>query len=731
MSEYKADEFMAELRSLHEQSIERGIYKDPEQKDSQNLSKNKNKILFDVDEFMQNADDIEWQNCCRFTNEEMNKITQLIEHNLPQHRGPKKQCSVKTILFIGLVYYSSNQQLHWIAKHTKLKVTTIMSYIETVRDEYFPILYNAEIGSGGIIPHKQNFINFPDAVGALDTTIIKHYRPSDDHDEKLTYSPKHHLAGLKIQALVNPDGLAIHIYIEPNGAKHDKLIAEESDLSDILNIKKGQQTIYSSFLCDKGYIGLEKTKLKGAIIMQKDGDPQQNQFIAQDRIIVERYFGRLKTTWRILDWGFRGDIKHLINVVKGLCALTNRLIKKSPLSTNDELKKRTQDETSNEIGPRKDIVVTMSPNQSTSTSTPSGQSTSTSTPSHQSTSCQSTSTSTPSGKSTSRQSTSRQSASTSTPSGQSTSTPTGQSTSTPSLSHQSTSTPSHQSTSPVLENIIKEARYVRNLKTIKKPINTKYNGVILPGISNQGYTCHLNVLIQLLYSINEIRLELQIFNKDDDPQPATALNDIFNEMDVIRMKQLKQTINTKQLTNALNNDKYWLKSQNFCESFEKMVDLLRLNIISKGGIDIYNLFGIKTVNREKYWITINSPHQDFTELLKLHLEKNDLYILPKILIVYVNANKTRKVPIPNTIDLSAISVNGNQKFKVSFIIAYRNSHYIIFKNFNGKWVKINDTSVSLSNEKEVSMLSGIDNNWYVDTLVLTEINYQIIGSEVL
>ena len=109
-------------------------------------------------------------------------------------------------------------------------------------------------------------------------------------------------------------------------------------------------------------------------------------------------------------------------------------------------------------------------------------------------------------------------------------------------------------------------------------------------------------------------------------------------------------------------------------------------------MDIYNLFGIRTVNREKYWITINSPYKDFTETLKDHLIEGDRCILPKILIVYVIAERTKNVPIPNTIDLSAIS---------------------------------------LSNEKEIACLSRIDNKWYADTIIFTELSYERIGEEIL
>ena len=208
MSGYKPSDFIEKLRRLQQERIDEGVLKDECFDENTTIKK----PLFDCDIFMGDASDDEWRACCRFTNDQLTSISKIIEMRLTPNRGPNRQCSVKSILFVALVYFSSNQQLYWVGRDLGLKKSTLMSYITTARDIYFPILYEAEIGDGRVIPCTNKFQHYPMAVGALDTTLIEHYQPKGIDAKSHKFSTKHQRAGFKLQALVNPDGIAFMLF---------------------------------------------------------------------------------------------------------------------------------------------------------------------------------------------------------------------------------------------------------------------------------------------------------------------------------------------------------------------------------------------------------------------------------------------------------------------------------------------------------------------------------------
>ena len=666
MEEYKTNELVNYLQQQQEQRIKDGI---PKEEVDSKISKQKI-LLFDVDEYMKGQSDASWKTCCRFTNDQLTQIARIIESRLPKSRGPSKQVTVKSMLFLTLCYYSSNQQLHWVAKQFKLNLSTLMGYVEVVRDIYFPILYEIEIGEGKLIPSVKKFTNFPDCVGALDSTLIRHYQPSDPYGRRRCFSEKHKGAGVKLQALVNPDGLAVNIYIEKFAAKHDCLVAVESNLRNILTEFRGQQIINKSILCDKGYVGLEK-HIPGAIIMERDvkgseidkeetGDKDRSSFIAADRIIVERFFGRLKMSWACLHSGYRGDTAHVQNIIKGLVALTNRLIKFSPLTKADNLQEQNHVQDITQTG-----VDNCGEDKNEQTIIELGD----------------------------------------------------------------TSDSKNENDDSLKEMQMKSIpRYPRNPKTVRKSFPKANDDVDLPCIANQGATCHLNTLIQLLYSLSDVRQMLSCFTSDTDEQPALSLNDIFQAMEDIRTKHLKQIIDTKQLTDALGNRDYWLSEENFCESFEKLVTNLRANILNKSGKDIFSIFAIRTTQSERPILTFNALTGDFLDLLTKRLQKGEKYIFPKVIVINVEASELHKINMHRTLNLEAIAGEENKVFDLNLIIGYKNRHYVIYKRFDNQWYKLNDRWATQVEEEEIQSLAGSNQDHFnADSLIYTVSSEPIIG----
>ena len=65
-----------------------------------------------------------------------------------------------------------------LASITSLKIPTLQRIIHKVTDQYFPIFIKKFIPKQIPICKKQ-FVNFPDAVGAVDSITIKFFRPKN------------------------------------------------------------------------------------------------------------------------------------------------------------------------------------------------------------------------------------------------------------------------------------------------------------------------------------------------------------------------------------------------------------------------------------------------------------------------------------------------------------------------------------------------------------------------
>lgn len=152
-----------------------------------------------------------------------------------------------------------------------------------------------------------------------------------------SWDGKNHVNGIKLQAVVNPARMAIHVNIDYLGSVHDKKLFDVSGVTEFLTVKRGVRLLHHPILADRGYAGIEKY-YEEAIVQRRGNDKEiieRNNQIAKDRQIVERFFGRLKMSWGILSDGFRGEKSTLQTIILGLTALTNYLIYQHPLTSDD------------------------------------------------------------------------------------------------------------------------------------------------------------------------------------------------------------------------------------------------------------------------------------------------------------------------------------------------------------------------------------------------------------
>ena len=184
---------------------------------------------------------------------------------------------------------------------------------------------------------RPRFEHHPGAGGACDSSTIQ--TEQVDHDRHL-WDGKNRCAGVKIQALVNPQGRATHVYIRSPGtwaSKHDKTIFIESGLMERLTMPDG--TIVP-VIFDRGYDGLvTRHGYRSAIVMRRrrrgrplsTDDQMFNDIAEHERVIVENWFGRFKGMWKAMATGYRGDLKHLPAFATCCAALTNLCVRDAPL----------------------------------------------------------------------------------------------------------------------------------------------------------------------------------------------------------------------------------------------------------------------------------------------------------------------------------------------------------------------------------------------------------------
>lgn len=201
------------------------------------------------------------------------------------------------------------------------------------------------------------FRYFPNCIAAVDGSVQRIPRPGVD--QQSFYSGKYGFHCLKMQVAVGPQGLAVDIKGPYKGAVHDFTIFQRTDTKNkILNERNNYilkhpntQLAPISALFDKGYQGVENIVNQSVTPIKKprnhnynDQQLQFNEQVAFDRIIVERWFGRLKLLWGIMFVPFPLKTERYKSYYSICAALTNFHIKNHPLTAGDPIDPQLVDE---------------------------------------------------------------------------------------------------------------------------------------------------------------------------------------------------------------------------------------------------------------------------------------------------------------------------------------------------------------------------------------------------
>lgn len=200
-----------------------------------------------------------------------------------------------------------------------------------------------------LILQQKTFGNFPAALCAVDATVQKVHRNPDT--SQAFYSGKHRIPCIKVQAAVQPNGLLAEASLPVPGQVHDFELYRQSGLNDRLvawtNMRRVQLPGADpmSALFDKGYIGISGIYPTAVIPHKKpphqeltDAQKNYNRIISEDRILVERWFGRLKGNWKIMSdtWPLNSNgLNDYACYFRFCAALTNAHIVAHPLIDQD------------------------------------------------------------------------------------------------------------------------------------------------------------------------------------------------------------------------------------------------------------------------------------------------------------------------------------------------------------------------------------------------------------
>ncbi|KAH7815507.1 putative DDE superfamily endonuclease [Monocercomonoides exilis] len=159
----------------------------------------------------------------------------------------------------------------------------------------------------------------------LDCTVIPTNRPGGrlEYGKKF-YSGKHHIYCVKVEVGVNPRiGTACTISHVQTGSTHDFVLFKDH-LPQFESQLGG-----AKILADSAYIGARPEL--GAIISKPVGTPE----LASKRVIVERFFGRLKTLFAVFRRPWPFEVERVAEYFTIACCLTNFHILKNPLTAVD------------------------------------------------------------------------------------------------------------------------------------------------------------------------------------------------------------------------------------------------------------------------------------------------------------------------------------------------------------------------------------------------------------
>ena len=335
------------LEDVHRQRVQQFLQ--PNQDDEDAVQQEKYDLYNDV---IRNRGEQGLVVLTRFNVREFYNIFEICKASIESNAKRGRPCKLNTIdkLLVTLTYVSAGLKYSQMGSMFNIRLPLLQRAIDLTLKSISGVLVENFFNHKVALNNEKQFKYYPLACGAIDTTLVQISKPRSKTEQKLYWSHKHSQCGIKIQALVRPNGICTSFMFGYPGSIHDMKVLEESNwVNTILSYvdelpNHARVTHHYPCLFDKGYTGLNNTYPEAIVTIRKPRNRELSQEenninnrIESDRIIVENFFGRAKGLFGIIATRFRGDKKnHLKHIIPICMSLTNYHISIHPLRQEEE-----------------------------------------------------------------------------------------------------------------------------------------------------------------------------------------------------------------------------------------------------------------------------------------------------------------------------------------------------------------------------------------------------------
>lgn len=278
-----------------------------------------------------------------FTTSDINNLYYILNDlfsTLRSKKGRKPPIEEIDQLLLFLYYFKTYSPLKQISLFFKASPTYIADVLKKMISLFRPVLESEFIVKYRSLSIDEPFSDFPVVKLVIDCTVQEIPRYSNSFkDNKIFFSNKHKKYCLKRESAHIINGMCVFISKPYPGSRHDFNVFKDMlpYYKEFLK-KNDAEDDFFSVMVDKGYEGIKKylpaeIPYKGKNITSIEN--KYNKKLARERIIVENFYGRCKTLWKIAREKYRGELEDYENINTIAIALTNFHLNNNPLRKKD------------------------------------------------------------------------------------------------------------------------------------------------------------------------------------------------------------------------------------------------------------------------------------------------------------------------------------------------------------------------------------------------------------
>lgn len=277
-----------------------------------------------------------------FTIDEFKKLFHIVENSfIINGRGRKPKYSIIDQFLMFLHYLRHYPRTENLKSIFQIEPSTFESFFSKIIFTAGPKLEEELITKNAKSCCIESDPSIPECGYVVDATVQQISKPFLDWQQCAKYySGKHSLYCLKSQVIVSIKGMALHIVTAVEGSVHDKAVFDQNIDDFTENVLDYHLTEPRLIMGDKGYQDADSqnlvTPFKGTYFNLTPDQLAFNEKLGKVRIIVENFFGRLKSRYRIIGDKYRGSHGRYEMIFKTCCALVNyELMNDHPLRLDD------------------------------------------------------------------------------------------------------------------------------------------------------------------------------------------------------------------------------------------------------------------------------------------------------------------------------------------------------------------------------------------------------------